>query len=278
MLPLLEVLRRATGYLEGHGSESPRLDAELLLAHALGLRRIDLYLQHERPLDEADLAPFRALVARRGQGEPVAYLTGHKEFMALEFEVTPAVLVPNPDTETLVRRAIEWGRARGGPLRFADVGTGSGCVAVAVAHYLPLAEVEAVDDDPAALEVAGRNVGRHGLGDRVALHQGHLLEPVEGRLDGVLANLPYVPSGRQLPAEVTAQPAHALFAGESGGELVAALLEQAAGRLVPGGVVLAEADGEVLKELADLAGRQFGTVRLHNDLGGRERVLEAWNS
>lgn len=278
MLPLLEVLRRATGYLEGHGSESPRLDAELLLAHALGLRRIDLYLQHERPLNEADLSPFRDLVARRGKGEPVAYLTGHKAFMALEFEVTPAVLVPNPDTETLVRRAIEWGRARGGPLRFADVGTGSGCIAVAVAHYLPLAEVEAVDDDPAALQVAGRNVGRHGLGGRVALRRGHLLEPVEGRLDGVLANLPYVPSGRRLPAEVTAQPAHALFAGESGGELVAALLEQAAGRLAAGGVVLAEADGEVLAELADLAGRRFGAVRLHNDLGGRERVLEAWNS
>ncbi|HEY8641562.1 MAG TPA: hypothetical protein VIO84_02225, partial [Candidatus Dormibacteraeota bacterium] len=106
-MTLLEVLRRATGYLGEHGSSSPRLDAELLMAHTLGLRRLDLYLQFERPLADAELEPYRALVARRAKGEPVAYLVGRKEFMKLDFEVTPDVLVPNPDTEPLVVRAID---------------------------------------------------------------------------------------------------------------------------------------------------------------------------
>ena len=278
MLTLLEVLRRATTYLERHGSSSPRLDAELLLAHSLGLRRIDLYLQHERPMADSELSPYRDLIARRAKAEPVAYLTGRKEFMALEFEVTPAVLVPNPDTETLVQRSVEWGREKGGRVRFADVGTGSGCIAVAVAHYLPECEVEAVDDDRAALEVAARNVARHGVGDRVHLHLGHLLEPVEGKVDAVLANLPYVPRDRRLPPEVEAQPVHALVGGEAGTELVSALLEAAAARLPSGGVVLAEADPEILPGLAAAAGRLFAGVRVHRDLGGSERVLEAWKS
>src|SRR5437660_11551071 len=113
------------------------MDAELLQAHALVLRRLDLYLQFERPLSEAELGAYRALVARRGSGEPVAYLLGHKEFMKLDFEVTPEVLVPNPDTEVLVLRAIAWARERRGSLRVADVGTGSGRIAVALAHYVP---------------------------------------------------------------------------------------------------------------------------------------------
>src|SRR5207249_4826354 len=112
-LTLIEVLRRATGYLEQHGSGSARLDAELLLAHSLGLRRLDLYLQFERPLADAELGLYRDLIARRGKGEPVAYLVGRKEFMGLEFEVTRDVLVPNPDTELLVQRAVSWGRERG---------------------------------------------------------------------------------------------------------------------------------------------------------------------
>jgi len=126
---LIEVLRRATGYLEQHGSASPRLDAEVLMAHALGVRRLDLYLQFERVLSEAELVPYRELTARRGRGEPVAYLVGSREFMKLDFEVTPDVLVPNPDTEVLVVRAIELLRGRSDGARVADVGTGSGCIA-----------------------------------------------------------------------------------------------------------------------------------------------------
>jgi release factor glutamine methyltransferase len=275
---LLEVLRRATGYLEGHGSSSPRLDAEVLLAHALELRRLDLYLQFERPLSEPELGPYRELIARRGRGEPVAYLVGHKEFMGLEFEVTPDVLVPNPDTEVLVQRAIELCRERGGPQMVGDVGTGSGCIAVALAHYVPEAQVFASDDSPAALEVARRNVERHRVGDRVSLYAGDLLEPLPDRLDLVCANLPYVAPGAELGPDVLAQPHHALFAGSSGSELVLRLLEQASGRLRPGGSLLTEIDASIEAQVVPEAARLYPGHRLHRDLAGHVRLLEAWRS
>jgi release factor glutamine methyltransferase len=269
-LTLLEVLRRATGYLETHGSGSPRLDAEVLLAHVLGIRRLDLYLQFDRPLEESHLAPYRELTARRGKGEPVAYLTGHKEFMALDFAVTPDVLVPNPDTEALVQRAVEWGRLRGGALRFADVGTGSGCIANSVAYYLPEATVEATDISEAALAVAARNAERLGVADRVRFFCGDLAEPLGGRYDALLANLPYIVEGTALAAEVTAQPRIALFGGSA---LVNRLLAAAPALLTPGGIVLLEVDPAIT---AELTVEGFAGSKLLKDLGGHDRVLEAW--
>jgi release factor glutamine methyltransferase len=242
----------------------------VLLAYSLGLKRLDLYLQFERELGERELAPYRELTARRGQGQPVAYLTGHKEFMALDFIVTPDVLVPNPDTEVLVQRAVEWGRSRPGSLRFADVGTGSGCIAVSVAHYLPAAKVDATDVSPAALEVARRNAEKHGVGDRVRLLEGDLGAPLEGRYDAVLANLPYVLPGAELGQEVLAQPALALFGGP---ELVNRLLAELPRLLSPDGIALLEIDPAITAalKLDGLAG-----TRIHKDLGGQDRVLEAW--
>lgn len=276
-MTLLELLRRATGYLERNGSTSPRLDAELLLAASLGLRRLDLYLQFERPLSEREIAPFRELSARRARGEPVAYLLGHKEFMTLEFEVTPAVLVPNPDTEVLVERAVTLAREllEGGreEVRVADVGTGSGCVAIAVAHFVPQVLVFASDDDEAALGVAARNIAKHGLGDRVRLAEGDLLAPLPRDLDLILANLPYVAPGAELPREVLAEPAHALFAEEGGSALVSRLLAEAPAHLASGGVVLAELDETVSRRLRGLDG--YGRHELRRDLAGRIRVLEA---
>ena len=275
-MTLIEVLRRATGYLEQHGSASPRLDAEVLMAHALGLRRLDLYLQFERPLSDAELQPYRDILARRGRGEPVAYLVGTKEFMKLDFEVTPDVLVPNPDTETLVVRAIELLRGRPAGARVADVGTGSGCIAVAIAHYVATASVCAGDVSAAALEVARRNVSRHGLEGRVTLVESDLLAAMPGPFDLVCANLPYLPSWAELPAEVRAQPDLALFAGEDGAELVRRLLEEAPERLRRGGVVLAEADPQVFAALRPVVERLYAGHRVHRDLGGHDRVLEAW--
>jgi release factor glutamine methyltransferase len=269
-LTLLEVLRRATGYLETHGSASPRLDAEVLLAHVLGIGRLDLYLQFDRPLEESHLAPYRELTARRAKGEPVAYLTGHKEFMALDFAVTPDVLVPNPDTEVLVQRAVEWGRSRGGPLRFADVGTGSGCIAISIAHYLPEAAVDASDISEAALAVAAGNAERLGVADRVRFLCGDLAEPLGGRYDALLANLPYVVEGTVLPAEVTAQPRSALFGGS---ELVNRLLAAAPALLVPGGIALLEVDPGIA---GDLKVEGFAGWKLLKDLAGHDRVIEAW--
>jgi release factor glutamine methyltransferase len=281
-LTLLEVLRRATGFLSSHGSTSPRLDAELLLAHALGLRRLDLYLQFDRPLRDTELQPYRDLIASRGRGQPVAYLVGRREFMSLDLEVTPDVLVPNPDTEVLVLRAVELARARLGPdgasgpeggFRVADVGTGSGCIAVAIAHYVAGAVVWAGDDDPAALRVAERNVRAQGLEDRVTLVEGDLLDPFPEPVDLVCANLPYVAEDAKLSAEVLAQPRHAIFAAGGGAALVSRLLAGAPARLRAGGAVLAEIDPSLASRL-DLSG--YAGHRVHQDLGGRARVVEAW--
>ena len=276
-MTVIEVLKAASGHLQKHGSDSARLDAELLLAQALGIRRLDLYLQFDRRLSDEELSDYRDLTKRRARGEPVAYLVGHKEFMALDFEVTPAVLVPNPDTEVLVQRAVEIARQAKGPLRVADVGTGSGCIAIAIAHYAPEVEVWASDISREALEVAERNVATHGLTERVHLDCGDLLEPLPGSFDLVCANLPYVAAGAELPVEVKAQPASALYAGDGGTALVLRLLEVAPVRLNPGGRLLAEVDPAIASAARDAAGRDFSNLTVHRDLGGRDRVIEAWS-
>ena len=276
-MTIVEVLKLSADYLHKHGSDSSRLDAELLLAHALHLRRLDLYLKFDHQLAESELSTYRALVARRAKGEPVAYLVGHKEFMGLDFEVTPDVLVPNPDTEVLVQRAVEIARESSGPVRVADVGTGSGCIAIAVAHYAPNTEVWASDVSREALEVAGRNVERHRVADRVHLECGDLMQPLAGDFDLVCANLPYVAVGAGLPAEVVAQPALALRAEQGGAALVARLLDEAPARLKPGGRLLAELDLAILAAAAESSVRNFAGHRVLRDMGGHERVIEAWS-
>jgi release factor glutamine methyltransferase len=276
-LTVLEVLKLASEHLGKHGSDSARLDAEVMLAGALGLRRLDLYLQFDRALSDSELGVFRAQVARRAHGEPVAYVVGHKEFMALDFEVTPAVLVPNPDTELLVQLVVARAREAGRALRVADVGTGSGCIAIAAAHYSPEVEVWASDISAEALEVAARNVAKNGLVPRVHLACGDLLAPLPGRLDLVCANLPYLAAGVPLPAAVLAQPSVALYADAGGAALVARLLEEAPSRLIPGGRVLLEVDPSILPAVLEVADRHFAGRRVHQDLAGHERVLEAWS-
>ncbi len=276
-MTIVEVLKLSADYLNKHGSDSSRLDAELLLGHALKLRRLDLYLKFDHPLNEDELSAYRGLVARRAKGEPVAYLVGHKEFMGLEFEVTPSVLVPNPDTEVLVQRAVAIARESDTPLRVADVGTGSGCIAVAIAHYAQTAEVWASDISREALEVATRNVSRHGVAARVHLECGDLLDPLAGQFDLICANLPYVGANLNLPAEVVAQPARALYAGQGGAALVTRLLDGAPPRLNAGGRVLAELDPAIAGGLVEQARRLFTGTRVHRDVGGHERVLEAWS-
>jgi release factor glutamine methyltransferase len=276
-LTVLEVLKLASEHLGKHGSESARLDAEVMLAGALGLRRLDLYLQFDRALTESELSVFRAQVARRAHGEPVAYVVGHKEFMALDFEVTPAVLVPNPDTELLVQLVVARAREAGRPLRVADVGTGSGCIAIATAHYSPDVEVWASDISGEALEVAARNVAKSSLEPRVHLARGDLMEPLPGAFDLVCANLPYLAAGIPLPAAVLAQPSVALYAEGGGAHLVIRLLEEAPARLSPGGRVLLEVDPSILPSVLEVADRNFAGRRVHQDLRGHERVLEAWS-
>lgn len=276
-MTIVEVLKLSADYLQKHGSESARLDAELLLASTLGLRRLDLYLKFDRPLGEPELARYRGLIARRAKGEPVAYLTGHKEFMGLDFEVTPAVLIPNPDTEVLVQRAVELAREWQRAIRVADVGTGSGCIAIAIAHYAGNSEIWASDLSSDAMEVAARNAARLGVNDRVHLVRGDLLQPLAGEFDLICANLPYVAPGSKLPAEVAAQPAHALFAAEEGAALVSRLLHEAPAKLREGGRVLAELDPSIAGVISKAAERDFAGFKIHRDLGGHERVLESWS-
>ena len=277
-MTLIEVLKLSSAHLHKHGSDSPRLDAELLLAKALGLRRLDLYLKFDHPLSERELSACRTLVARRARGEPVAYLVGHKEFMGLDFELTPAVLVPNPDTEVLVQRAVAIARGEERPIRVADVGTGSGCIAIAIAHYASNTEVWASDISPEALEVAGRNIALHGLAGRVHLVCGDLLSPLAGSFDLLCANLPYLSPASPLAREVLAQPPGALYADAGGSELVCRMIDEAPAKLAPGGHVLAEVDVAILPAVSAAVDRRFGDHRLHRDLGGHERVLEIWSA
>ncbi len=165
-----------------------------------------------------------------------------------------------------------------GPLRVADIGTGSGCIAIAIAHYAPGVEVWASDVSLEALEVAARNLARHSLGDRVHLVCGDLLDPLPGQFDLVCANLPYIAPGADLPAEVTAQPAGALYAAQDGAAIVLRLLEAAPARLNPGGRLLVEVSPEIASSITDAARRAFDNHETHRDLGGHERVVEAWSS
>jgi release factor glutamine methyltransferase len=279
------VLEAAAGLLAARGIDEARLDAEWLLAHALGARRLDLYLQMDRPLDPSERARYRELVKRRGAREPVAYIVGEAGFYSLDLHVTPDVLVPRPETELLVDRALDLLRARSQdapPAIVADIGAGSGAIAVAVARFGKdrVGHVHAVDTSDRALAVARRNAQRHGVADRVTLHHGDLLAPLEGLAGGVdllLSNPPYVAEAHRalLSPEVRREPAQALFAPEGGLAVVRRLLEGCPGFLAPGGVVLVELGFDQARAAGGLATAAGLTdVRLHADLGGHERVLE----
>jgi release factor glutamine methyltransferase len=280
---LMEVVRLSAGYLESHGSSSPRLDAELLAGSALRLRRLDLYLQFDRPLEEAQLGAIRELVRRRGDGEPVAHITGEREFWSRPFTVTPAVLIPRPETETLVGLALERARsiaAGGAGVRIADVGTGSGCIAVTLAAELPGATLTATDISEAALEVAAANAGRHDVATRIELLHGSWGEPLAGRcFDIVVANPPYIPSGELAGLERDVrdrEPALALDGGSDGLDAYRPLLAAIAAVLAPGGWAATEIDVRAAAAVGALGREALGAGvvdGVHQDLSGRPRVV-----
>jgi release factor glutamine methyltransferase len=280
---VMEVVRLSTGYLQGRGSGSPRLDAELLAATALGVRRLDLYLQFDRPLDETQLSAIRELVRRRGDGEPVAYITGEREFYGRPFSVSAAVLIPRPETETLVDLALKRIRAVsqvGRVLRIADLGTGSGCVALTLAAEIPAATLVGTDLSEAALAVAAANARRHGFAGRVELVAGSWADPLRGReFDVVVSNPPYIPSAElaALAGDVRDhEPALALDGGEDGLDAYRALLPSLAAILAPGGWAAVEIDIRAAASVSTLARDALGPgLRIvgHDDLSGRPRVL-----
>jgi release factor glutamine methyltransferase len=288
---LRHALARATTALARAAvpSDSPRLDAEVLLRHVLGVTRAALYASPEHPLSAAQAAAYRALLRRRAAGEPVAYLTGHREFMGLDFAVDARVLVPRPETETLVERVLALLAAppRGWPAAplVADVGTGSGAIAVSVAALAPTARVVATDTSAGALAVARDNAARllarytDRTAARVWLVRCHLLTAVRGPIHVVAANLPYIPTGAMglLPVTVRDfEPRTALDGGGDGLDAYRVLLEQLPSRLAAGGRLLMECDPEQAPLLAALAARALpgATVTAVNDLRGAARVVD----
>jgi len=277
---VLDLLRWTTDHFASRGIDTPRLDAEVLLAYALECDRLRLYLEYEKPVEEPERARFRELVQRRADERiPVALLTGTREFWSLSFEVTPDVLVPRPETETLVTAALERLPDAEAELRVLDVGTGSGAVALALATERPKARVVATDLSAAALAVAGRNAERLGLADRVAFAQGDLFEPLAGeRFDLVISNPPYIGRGEadSLAPELRHEPESALYAGADGLEVLRRLVAEASDHLEAGGVLALEIDprqAPALLQLCTDAGLR--DVRVHRDLAGRERAVSA---
>ena len=277
----LRVLDWTTRRFEASGVDSPRLAAQVLLAHALSCDRVGLYLQFDKPLGPEELARYRELVRRRLAGEPVAYLVGTQEFWSISLAVDPRVLIPRRDTEAVMEAVLEEVGDRDAPLRIADVGTGSGALALALARELRAATVVATDLCDGALAVASANAARLELASRVELRHGDLLEPLaDDRFDVLVANLPYVPSRdiEALAAEVRQEPRAALDGGPDGLDLIRRLAAGAARQLTPGGLVALEHgfdQGPAVREILRGAPGPFQPARTRADLAGQPRVTTA---
>ena len=275
-MTVLEVLQSTAAYFKKRGIESPRLNAEHLLAHVLRSVRIELYLEFERTLGENELADLRELVRRRGQGEPLQHLLGTVDFCGQIFLCDKRALIPRPETEQLVE--IVESKIENRKSKILDVGTGSGVIALSLAAKFPEAEIYAVDISELALALARENAIRLNLSDRVRFLKTNLLDGVEKTFDIIVANLPYIGAQDRhtLAREVLHDPEAALFAGAQGDELMRALIEQAPSRLRPGGVLALEigiSQGEAL--LSILAEKKYRDICLENDYSGGRRFLFA---
>lgn len=268
-------LRRGTEALAPSGIEHARAEARLLLAHVLGVSRERLLLERGALVDEAALARFEALIARRARHEPIAYLTGQREFWSLAFEVTPDTLIPRPESETLIEALLDRVADRAAPRRVLDLGTGSGCLLLALLSELASAYGIGVDRSEAALAVAARNSVRLGLANRAAFLRASWGEALAGRFNLILVNPPYVAAGASLPADVAAfEPASALFAGPGGLDAYEALAPDLAGLLAPGGLAALELGAGQADSVADCLGHAgLRVVERRRDLAGHERCL-----
>lgn len=278
----LELTRLAAEHLARKGIEEARLDAELLLAHVLGLERLDLYLQFERPLEPAEVTAYREAIRRRSTREPLQYITGEAAFRDLTLCLDRRVLIPRPETEVLVGEVLGWATARGLEAGAAlDVGTGSGAIALCLATEGPFAKVVASDASADALEVAAENTARAGAGEVVELRHGSLLEVVGGgeEFDVIVSNPPYVPEADRatlMPEVRDHEPEAALFAGDDGLSVIRSLVEGAAEHLRPAGLMALEVgEGQAAAVAALLRERGFGDPRVALDLAGRERIVLA---
>ncbi len=279
------LLQWTADYLKQHGSESPRLEAEVLLAHARGCKRVELYTSFDELADDALRTRFRELVKRRAEGVPFAYVVGHREFYSLDFRVTPDVLIPRPETEFLVIALLDRLKASCADAdlpEIADVGTGSGIIAVCIAKHATRARVTAIDVSPAALEIARQNAEQHGVSERIDFVESDLFEqvPDDRQFDYILSNPPYITTAEfaDLSPEVREhEPRLALVAGDDGMSVIDRLVAQARGRLRVGGTLLLEISPMLQKRVEafltnDSAWELAPTT---SDLAGLPRVVQA---
>ena len=254
----------------GFASEDAAIDADVLARHVLGWDRATLLARGRDAATPEFIQPFDAAIDRRAAHEPVAFITGSREFWGLDFEVTRDVLIPRPETELIVESAL----ALGDPLRIADIGTGSGCLAVSLATEFPRAQLVATDTSEAALRVARRNAARHGVEPRITFRHAHLLDTLSGPFDLIVSNPPYVPDGEPLPRDVADyEPAAALFAGADGLDVLRVLIPAAAAPLAGGGTFVVEfgfGQADRVETIARDAGWRH--VELKQDLQGIPRA------
>jgi len=280
-----KLLSWVTEYFTGKGVDSPRLSAEWLLCYVLGVKRIELYTQFNKIVDTEQLSRLHELVKRAGTHEPIAYLTGKKEFYSLEFEITKDCLIPRPETELLVERAIEFLRTRNGEQFVCDLCTGCGCVAVTIAINFAGCRIVATDISDAALAIAEKNVAKHGLMNRIKLLQGNLFEPVisglgPAKFDLIVCNPPYVsePDYEKLASNVKDfEPKSALAAGRDGLDIIKKIIADANQHLKPAGTLMLEIgneQGPAVHDLLETTG-YFGNVKIEKDYSNLDRLAVA---
>ncbi|MEN0110204.1 MAG: peptide chain release factor N(5)-glutamine methyltransferase [Planctomycetota bacterium] len=279
---VLELLNWTTDFFQSAGNESPRLDAEVLLAEALGCRRIDLYTRFDEVPPVATRDAFKALVKQRGEGAPVAYLVGSREFYSLELHVERGVLIPRPETELLVVKALDAINEADRDVIVADVGCGTGAIAVAIAHQAERAKVVAIDQNPSAVELTRKNAERHGVAERVHAMQGDLFSRVKAdrRFDLIVSNPPYVTTNELIDLDPTVrdhEPHEALDGGPDGCDVIRRLLAAAPDRLAPGGELLVEVSPTIVGLVSELVERTPGLTAgaVLKDLAGLPRVVTA---
>ena len=279
MAILRTVIQDTHQKLEAAGIPDARLEAEVLVMNVMRMARQSIFAEQEAEVSTQQQASLDVMLERRFGREPLAYILGQREFYGISVMVTPAVLIPRPETEGLVEQALFMALMgmESTELIIADVGTGSGAIAINLAIHLPAAKIFAVDIADEVLDVASFNIRAHGVSDRVSLALGDLLEPVPGPVDLIVANLPYIPTGRlaTLQPEVQKEPALALDGGPDGLDLVRRLLTQAEDKLNESGIILLELDPEQVPIVQELALKHFpeGATSVEQDLARMDRIL-----
>jgi release factor glutamine methyltransferase len=276
---VLKVIQWTTEHFQKKGLDNPRLEAEVLLAHLLGIDRMGLYLNYDRPLKEEERTAYREMIQRRMAGEPIAYIVGYKEFWSMRFQVSPECLIPRPETEHLVEEAVRIGKGLEPPVRALEIGYGSGAVAIALAKELEEAQIVATDISPGASSLAQVNADAHGVEGRIKFVLGVLYPPGEGPFNLICSNPPYIPTAEVLalaPEVRDYEPLTALDGGEDGLRFFREIAQGASGFLISGGWLLLEmGQGQAAQVAAILQEQGFMHMDLIPDYAGIKRVIRA---